>query len=238
MTDRRLPHGEADDADAVHRYSETPPGAFTLRSAGYRASSAKHAAQDSAFELMGAEAYRSARATRRRAPEPGSVLEVARRAGDDRRYIVVNFVCPGRPSDLNFVLYFAERGPRGTAGAALERFMESPPDDDEYRRERFKLLPSCPQGPWLIRKALGRPAIVARKLDTTFERGDSYVEVTVDVGSSMVARRLQTLIFSALAGLVIDIGFTVEGRTDDELPERLIGGCRVHRVDMRQLVDG
>jgi len=45
----------------------------------------------------------------------------------------------------------------------------------------------------------------------------------VDIGSSYAASRVVNLVKGATKSMVIDFGVLVEGKADDELPERLIG---------------
>jgi hypothetical protein len=161
-----------------------------------------------------------------------SVLQRFRRNhGGDQRFFIVNFVCPGKALDMNLILYFAEKphdDPKWKQ--VVDRFLEG--DDDTYRRNRLKLLPICTQGPWLVRKAIGQPSLIAKKLDTTFRRGTGLLEVTINIGSSVIARNVQRLVTSSLKSLILDIGFTIEGHDDSELPERLIGGCRLKHINI------
>ena len=47
----------------------------------------------------------------------------------------------------------------------------------------------------------------------------------MDIGSSYAASRVVNLVKGATKSMVIDFGVLVEGKADDELPERLIGAC-------------
>ncbi len=54
-------------------------------------------------------------------------------------------------------------------------------------------------------------------------REETYFEIDVDIGSSYAASRVVNLVKGATKSMVIDFGVLVEGKADDELPERLIG---------------
>ena len=54
-------------------------------------------------------------------------------------------------------------------------------------------------------------------------REDTYFEIDVDIGSSYAASSVVNLVKGATKSMVIDFGVLVEGKAEDELPERLIG---------------
>ncbi|KAF4678234.1 hypothetical protein FOL47_003296 [Perkinsus chesapeaki] len=115
-------------------------------------------------------------------------------------------------------------------GILMQRFLGM---DDEERNGRLKVIPSVAEGPWIVKKAVGQtPAIIGRKLTTTHFTGDRFVEVSVDVFSSAAARHMMSLVVGAAKKLVIDVGFVLEGHSEDELPERLLGGFRLRKADL------
>ena len=58
------------------------------------------------------------------------------------------------------------------------------------------------------------------------------MEVDIDVASSSVASTVVGMVQGATKSLVVDMGIVLEGHTNDELPERLLGSVRFSRVDM------
>ena len=54
-------------------------------------------------------------------------------------------------------------------------------------------------------------------------REETYFEIDVDIGSSYAASSVVNLVKGATKSMVIDFGVLVEGKAEDELPERLIG---------------
>ncbi|KAG5193127.1 hypothetical protein JKP88DRAFT_136536, partial [Tribonema minus] len=104
---------------------------------------------------------------------------------------------------------------------------------DDFRNERFKLIPSIVEGPFLVRGAVGnKPALLGRKLTQRYYRGAHYVETDVDVASSSVAAHIVSMCRGASNGLSVDLGIVLEGRARAELPERCLGVVRLNRLDL------
>ncbi|KAL7518634.1 hypothetical protein ACHAWX_003442 [Stephanocyclus meneghinianus] len=98
--------------------------------------------------------------------------------------------------------------------------------------------------PKFIQGYNGKPALVTKS--GCFERFDNYIEFTINVG--MWAQNFPQR-FPAKKGLhtlapkfpdfIVNVGFTIEGRSDEELPETLLGGCRILNLDPdKAMVDG
>eukprot|EP00658_Telonema_sp_P-2_P039788 TRINITY_DN2842_c0_g1_i10.p1 TRINITY_DN2842_c0_g1~~TRINITY_DN2842_c0_g1_i10.p1 ORF type:complete len:244 (+),score=58.80 TRINITY_DN2842_c0_g1_i10:107-838(+) len=224
-------------------YTESPPQAFEVRSATYLKKKKKYKPTEAMFTLVGVDTFKVDRCQAQPAEWEGSVYQIARRnaehAGEQMpRWLVVNFMCPGDP-DINLVLYFAEKPfePKTESDHEYKRLVDHffDCDDHKFQKKRFKLIPLCVKGGWLVKKAMGTPALIAKKLETNFRRTTGYLEVSVDVGSSSVAKRVLGTVSGALTSLVLDLGFTIEGKMENELPERLVGGCRIQYVDLEQI---
>ena len=85
------------------------------------------------------------------------------------------------------------------------------------------------EGGYFVKRGVGsKPAILGRKIATTFHRGANYFEIQVDVGSSKVAGSIMGLVKSYATSLVIDLAFLIEAQQEDELPERILGAARMH----------
>jgi len=165
----------------------------------------------------------------------------------DRKFVVLNWQLPASPP-FSFVVYYVfpteeeiadldlsdeDRETRRKAMALLEKFM-SDEVTDEWRNNRFKLIPQIVEGPWLVRKATPSniPALIGNKLTTTYHRGANYIEVDVDITSSSAANAIWGLISKTLSSLVIDLAFLIQGNNIDELPEALFGAIRISRVSL------
>ena len=131
----------------------------------------------------------------------------------------------------------------------LRRFLDGPISSDklsaqaaldDFRDCRLKIIPRIAAGPWLVRKGVGcTPAILGKKVEQKYYRNErkNYLEVVADVSSSMVAGRILALVKGAATALTIDLAFTLQGETPDELPESLLGGVRIMRCNLDNLLE-
>lgn len=67
----------------------------------------------------------------------------------------------------------------------------------------------------------------------TYHRGDNYLEIDVDIGSSDVASTIVHLALGFVTEVKVDMGFVVEAQSNEELPERLVGAVRISHMQMR-----
>ncbi|KAL7542720.1 hypothetical protein ACHAWF_007233 [Thalassiosira exigua] len=92
--------------------------------------------------------------------------------------------------------------------------------------------------PKFIQGYNGKPALVTKS--GTFRRYANYIEFTINVNLwAFLARKGLFTITPTFPDFVFNVGFTIEGRKDEELPEVLLGGCRLMNLDPEQaVVDG
>ncbi|GMI83390.1 hypothetical protein like AT3G54800 [Hibiscus trionum] len=57
------------------------------------------------------------------------------------------------------------------------------------------------------------------------------MEVDVDVGSSTMAWGIFNVLLVCLNNLVLEMAFIIQGNAEEELPEALIGTCRLNHLD-------
>ena len=108
--------------------------------------------------------------------------------------------------------------------------------DDEYRNSKLKIIPNVVEGGWIVKRGVGnKPAIIGKKITTTYIKGDGFFEIMIDIGSSKVAGAIMGLVKGYAKSLVIDLAFVLEGHDVVELPEHVLGSTRFHRVDMDAL---
>jgi hypothetical protein len=174
-----------------------------------------------------------------------SQLTAAHRAPGEPCCLVVNLQVPGVKFAVHLVQIFALPvsllGANGsaTSGAFLamfRRFYEDLPiisenvehfpaqrfQDDDFRNQRFKLIPRLSSGPWILRNAVPtRPALIGTKVQHRYFRGESYVEIDVDVGSLALAHKLASMSRGASSMIRMDMGYVLEGREETELPEQV-----------------
>lgn len=111
--------------------------------------------------------------------------------------------------------------------------------DDKYKTDRLKLIPNVAEGPWIVRNLVaGKPSIIGKKVPITYNyvpkegwRQD-FLECNLDIGNSTkTAQKIVSVCRRYMTALTVDIGFVIEGKTPDELPEEMMGAIRIHHVD-------
>ena len=99
-------------------------------------------------------------------------------------------------------------------------------------------------GPWIVRQVVGgKPAIIGQKVPVNYVYEASvgkkalYLEADLDVAASSAARNILSVVRTYTSALTLDLGFVVQSNTEDELPECMMVGCRMHGVDPLQAPD-
>jgi hypothetical protein len=145
---------------------------------------------------------------------------------------VINIVVPAAQC-FHAIFYYAVDdvstidGSDGTPSSKLcEKFIFG--DSDQFRDETFKLIPRIVEGNFLVRKAVGStPAIMGTRLKQYYVRNKRFMEIVLDCGSSQVAEGVLKLSLGYAKTLVVDMGFLLEPREEEYLPERIFGCVRV-----------
>lgn len=76
----------------------------------------------------------------------------------------------------------------------------------------------------------GKPALVTKS--GTFTRHENYIEFTINVNYwAFLARKGLHSLMPYFQDFIFNIGFTIEAKHDEEMPEILLGGCRVMNLD-------
>lgn len=148
--------------------------------------------------------------------------------GDGNKAAILYFVVPENFKEIDPVSY-----------NLWQRILNDPDTDNTFRNQRIKLIPHVIEGPWVVKKAVGqKPALVGNKLKQTYFKGDNYYEVCLDVSSDKVASFACKTALSHAKSLVIDIAWTIEGRSEEELPERVLCGvtfCHPELTSMKKV---
>ena len=155
------------------------------------------------------------------------------------QFIVVNFMLPTN-SPCNLCCFFARAPPPSDAKTedyqAFEKLFQTFLDsDDTYKDNHFKFIPNVPDGPFIVRFAVGNtPALIGNKLKQVYHANpeQGYLEVDIDIGSSKIAEKLMDLAMDNAANLAIEFFFVIQGDDESVLPERLVGGVRVVQPDV------
>jgi hypothetical protein len=71
----------------------------------------------------------------------------------------------------------------------LKNFWTNP--DNNYRDDRCKLIPTIVEGNWGVKMAVGqKPVILGRKVDQEYHRGRGYLEIDINLSSSVIATQI------------------------------------------------
>jgi Protein ENHANCED DISEASE RESISTANCE 2, C-terminal len=118
--------------------------------------------------------------------------------------------------------------------------------DQSHKNQTFKIIPYVVNGPWVVRQVVGgKPALIGNKLpiswvyqsaeknatSTGAEQKACYLEADLDIAASSAARSILSVARTYCQVLTLDLGFVVQGNTEDELPEQMLVGCRLHGID-------
>jgi len=230
-----------------HVWSEVSGPEFNIRCKDYLTSKHKQSSAASACHVVGVDLFASEETNAHIAMWPGSVFQKRKRnqirKGEPMTpMLIVSWLVPG----FNFAFYmephshYLEEQSDGDRdaddepqifGKMLRHFMA--PGNDKFRQKRLKFIPRVVEGPWLVKKGVGTtPAILCSKLDSQHYTGENYCEIDIDVCSSVVAGKIMNMCKGAAKDLAIDMAFVMEGKKEEELPERLLGAIRIHHCDL------
>lgn len=105
-----------------------------------------------------------------------------------------------------------------------------PPED--IRNKRFKLTPLVVDGPWVVKATVPtQPAILGQKVVIRYFRGNGYVECDIHVGSSIIALQIVGLLRGYAKHFVSEVGVTLQGENEEELPEKLFASILLQHPD-------
>ena len=121
---------------------------------------------------------------------------------------------------------------------AVIRFMTG---TDEQRKNTLKLIPVCVEGPWVVKQMVGgKPAIIGKRLPVEYkyhpaDRSNGLAEcfeADLDIkASDPVGKKVVNVCRRYMSAVTVDIGIVIEGTSQDELPEQMLGCVRLHRLD-------
>ena len=128
------------------------------------------------------------------------------------------------------IMYFISTEP-APEGSLMNLFLKG---DDAFRNSRLKMIANIVDGPWIVRAAVGEQAIclVGKAISCKYIVGDNFIEVDIDIGSHMVANAIVHLAFGYITSLTVDLAFLIEGQSEAELPERLLGATRFSQLTL------
>ncbi|KAH7547894.1 hypothetical protein JRO89_XS14G0033700 [Xanthoceras sorbifolium] len=231
-------------------WAAADPSTFLIRGETYLKDHQKVKAKGTLTQMIGADWLRSDQREDDLGGRLGGIVQNYAARGGPEFFFVVNIQVPG-VTMYNLALYYMMKTPL-EENPLLHSFVNG---DDAFRNSRFKLIPYISKGSWIVKQSVGKKAcLVGQALEVHYFHGKNYLEVfltvslytdllntlkfqlAVDVGSSTVARGVVSLVLGYLNNLVIEMAFLVQGNTEEELPESLLGTCRLNNLDVTKSV--
>ncbi|XP_047324095.1 protein ENHANCED DISEASE RESISTANCE 2-like [Impatiens glandulifera] len=213
-------------------WTTADPSSFLIRGNSYLQDRQKVKAKGCMMQIVGADWLRSDKREDNLGGRTGGIVQKSAEQGKPDFFLIINFQVPGATSH-NLALYFMIKTPLEEI-PLLEQFVNG---DDAYRASRFKLIPYISEGSWIVKQSVGKKAcLVGQALKVNFIRGKNYLELDIDAGSSTVARGVVNLVLGYLNNLVIELAFLIQANTQDELPEALLGACRLNHLNISKAV--
>jgi len=219
---------------STEMWGESDASTFRVRGLTYLQDKVKTNSMPSLFKLVAVDVFEVPEATHNISANPKNRVYLAHQRGEKFWAFVVNIMVPG-PPHLSFVMYY--QGDKSLIeqdtpfGRVAKPFFFG--NDDEFRNNRFKLIPKVIDGNIIVKMAVkDTPTLLGNKLKQYYYKDDHYFELDVDVGSSSVARNVCGLAIGYSKAIVVDMGVCLQGNEESELPEIMMGACRCNHVDM------
>ncbi|KAK3442311.1 hypothetical protein EUGRSUZ_B02509 [Eucalyptus grandis] len=213
-------------------WTAADPSTFLIRGKNYLKDHQKVKAKGTLMQMVAADWLRSDKREDDLGGRPGSIVQKYAAQGGAEFFFIVNIQVPGSTT-YSLALYYMMSTPLKDA-PLLENFVKG---DDAYRNSRFKLIPYISKGSWIVKQSVGKKAcLIGQALQINYFYGSNYLELGIDIGSSTVARGVVSLVLGYLNNLVIEMAFLVQANTEDELPEYLLGTCRLNHLDAARSV--
>ncbi|KAL3818432.1 hypothetical protein ACJIZ3_004337 [Penstemon smallii] len=215
----------------------SPPGeVFSLRGPNYLTKKAKTPAGEWLMNPAGVDWLRSNSKLDHVLARPDNRVMNALRSSENEKtsktfVIAINLQVPGR-DHYSAVFYFSSKVDEPTnSNSLLYQFING---SDSFRNSRFKIVNKIVKGPWIVKTTVGNysACLLGKALNCYYHRGPNYLEIDVDIGSSAIATAILRLALGCVTSVTVDMGFLVEGQTEEELPERLFGAVRICQMEM------
>ncbi|KAJ4826742.1 hypothetical protein Tsubulata_016831 [Turnera subulata] len=208
------------------------PSTFLIRGETYLQDQKKVKAKGTLMQMVAADWLKSDKREDDLSGRAGSIVQKYAAQGGPEFFFVINIQVPGSTT-YSLALYYMMTTPIEDS-PLLERFVK---EDDAYRNSRFKLIPYISKGSWIVKQSVGKKAcLIGQALEMNYFHGKNYLELGVDIGSSTVARGVVSLVLGYLSNLVIEMAFLIQANTEEELPEYLLGTCRLNHLDASRAV--
>ncbi|XP_040969199.1 protein ENHANCED DISEASE RESISTANCE 2-like isoform X3 [Gossypium hirsutum] len=208
-------------------WTAAEPSTFLIRGENYLEDCKKFKAKGTLMQMVAADWLRSDKREDDLGGRPGGIVQKYAAQGGPEFFFIVNIQVPGSAT-YSLALYYIMNTPVEDS-PLLYNFING---DDAYRNSRFKLIPYISKGSWIVKQSVGKKAcLIGQALEINYFRGKNYLELGIDIGSSTVARGVVSLVLGYLNNLVIEMAFLIQANTEEELPEYLLGTCRLNHLD-------
>jgi len=231
-----LPRAAPGSSDK-HSFVALPNIVNKVRGVDYMVDSVKVQPEPPLFQCVNVDCFYCDSKTPGLLTNPANFYPKARAAGDERFYFIMHYATPPKPL-MHMVMYFAVDPSRLDSSPEFARLWQKfLTGDDAWRNERLKIVPNVAEAPWAVRWAVGgsKPVLLARRLKHTYtiDPESKVVLVNCDVESSSWASGIVGTLRGNISHVVIDLGFTLEGRASNELPERIMGAGQLRYINLK-----
>nr|PNR33495.1 hypothetical protein PHYPA_025439 [Physcomitrium patens] len=220
-------------------YESAEASIFLIRGKHYLQDRKKVVAKDPVMQFVAADWLKSNKREDHLASRPSNPVQqfLANQRKIEGRvqdpfFFIINIQVPGSTT-YSLALYYMITQPLSDF-LILENFVRG---DDRHRNASFKLIPHIAKGPWIVKQSVGKTAcLIGEALEITYHTDKNYIELDVDIGSSSVAKGVVNLVLGYLSNLVIELAFLIQANTEEELPEYLLGTCRLVNLDIAKAI--
>ncbi|KAF1329661.1 hypothetical protein FI667_g5842, partial [Globisporangium splendens] len=241
-----------------HSWSTARGETFAIRSIDYKKTKRKEASLPALFEFIGCDLIR----TGGKVDLISQRVELPEEYANEKIFIINAQLPSYAPSvwgdassdgpGFSLVLYWKIpkevheelKNPSTPALRLLKRFLNA--GNDTSLTDRFKVIAQVTNqdecgitgmGKKLLASHNSTP-VLTRPQHRIYHFNEGSTEIVVDIHAfSYIARRGIHLLLDKTSKLVIDIGFVLQGETEDELPEQILGCCRLDHADVQRAMD-
>nr|AAP91735.1 hypothetical protein cihA5H10 [Ciona intestinalis] len=215
---------------------------YNIRSKDYLQTGVKQPSNAPLYSLIGADLFMTSakeNITNSNSLRASSFRN-ARKNGFKRFVLILNF----KLNFGNFIVYWTPKTlvndsyltTSTSFNGLLEQFIEK---DDTYRNSRLKIIPVLIEGSWILMPVItGKPAIIGTKIDTNWVvnlgEGENFIEANINISDSSIANGILNMTKAYINKIVLDLAFTIEGKTEDELPEEILCSLRLNKMNMSE----
>ncbi|XP_072972740.1 protein ENHANCED DISEASE RESISTANCE 2-like isoform X2 [Typha angustifolia] len=213
-------------------WATADPSTFLIRGKTYLQDHYKIKADGTLMQMIAADWLKSDKREDDLGGRPGSIVQKYAAQGGTEFFFIVHIQVPGSTTYSLALYYMMDIQVQDVP--LLDSFVRG---DDAFRNSRFKLIPYISKGSWLVKQSVGKKAcLVGQALEIHYFQGRNYLELGIDIGSSTVARGVVSLVLGYLNSLVIEMAFLIQGNIEEELPEFLLGTCRLNHLDASKAI--